>query len=153
MPPSLQASDWRTLERLSALHVGPGKNRLRAWKTHEPPPGKILVAAIDRVGKHAFHRVRADRIEEFLCRGPGELRSSALLEGRDHLVLTPGIQTNERVVIGLAAIRIQLCKAAPIEILKIDIRAGEGKINVIDHSSIVRARLARCAGHQPLSER
>src|SRR6266705_2594455 len=117
MPPSLQASDWRTLERLSALHVGPCETRLSAWKSHQPPPGKILVAAIDRVGKHAFHRVRADRIEELLCRGPGELCSLALLEGRDHCVLTRGIQANERVVIGLAAIRIQLCKTAPIEIL------------------------------------
>ena len=63
------------------------KLHLRAGKTDEAPAGEVLVAAIDRVGEHAFHRVRAERVEEGLRRGPGEAGRLAVLERGDHFVL------------------------------------------------------------------
>src|SRR2546426_4650612 len=60
----LQANDWRTCERLSALHIRPGEDRLGPREAHQAPTRKVLVAAVDRVGEHAFHGVRADGVEK-----------------------------------------------------------------------------------------
>ena len=48
---------------------------------------------------------------------------------------------------------IELHEPAPIEILQVRIGAGERKIDVIEHTGVGGARLARCARHQPLGER
>ena len=56
-------------------------------KSDQAPAGEVLVAAIDRVGEHAFHGVGAQRVEERLRGRPGEARRLALLERGDHFVL------------------------------------------------------------------
>src|SRR5262245_24257214 len=85
--PGLQTGHRQPREGLLALHVGLGEGGLRAGKADEPPAGKVLVAAIDRIGKHAFDRMRAYGVEECLRARPGEARRLALLDRRDHLVL------------------------------------------------------------------
>src|SRR5262249_58442825 len=76
---ALQADDGQPRERFAALHVGGGEFRLRAGESDQAPAGKPLVAAVDRVGKQAFHRVRAHSVEECRGRRPGELGGLALL--------------------------------------------------------------------------
>src|SRR5262245_7214614 len=68
----LQADDGHARECLLARHVLRGEHGLRAGETDQPPAGEILVAAIDRVGEHAFHRMGAQRVEERLLGRPGE---------------------------------------------------------------------------------
>src|SRR5436309_8009513 len=55
----LQADDGRTRELLLALHVRRREHRLRAGEADEAPAREVLVAAVDRVGEHPLHRVRA----------------------------------------------------------------------------------------------
>src|SRR6516164_9502098 len=54
---------------------------------------------------------------------------------------------------GLATVRVELCKAAPVEVLKIRVGPGERQVDVAEYSRFPRTRLARCARHQPLGER
>src|SRR5215472_11435805 len=110
-PPSplglrLQADDGRAVG-LPALHVLRREQRLRAREADQSPAGEVPVAAIDRVGKHSFHRVRADGVEERLRTGPHELGGFALLERRDHFVLACGVQLDERRLVGADTIRIE----------------------------------------------
>src|SRR5690348_12917298 len=79
----LQPDDGQARERLAALHVFGGEFQLRAREAYQLPAGELLVAAVDRVGEHAFHRVRAQRVEKGDGRRPGELARLALLERRD----------------------------------------------------------------------
>src|SRR6516162_9234814 len=60
----LQAGHRQSRKGLAALHVGRGEHRLRAGKADQTPAGEVLVAAVDRVGEHAFDRVGSQRIEE-----------------------------------------------------------------------------------------
>jgi len=53
---------------------------------------------------------------------------------------------------GRVAIGIERSEAPPIEILLIGIGAGQREVDVIEHATIARARLARRAGHEPLGE-
>ena len=63
----LQAGDGGAGERLAVLAMSAlGVEQLRAGKADQPPAREILVAAIDRVGEHAFHGVGAQRVEEGL---------------------------------------------------------------------------------------
>ena len=48
--------------------------------------------------------------------------------------------------------RVERSQAAPVEVLLIGISAGQGEIDVVEHSGIACAGLARSAGHQPLGE-
>src|SRR5207253_8326357 len=84
--------------------------------------------------------------------GPGELCRVARFECRDHFVLPCSLEPNEGLVIGFAAIRIELSKAAPVEILKIGVCAGERQINVIEHPRVACARLAGRTRHETFSE-
>src|SRR5205085_3847245 len=59
----LQADDRRARERLLALHIGGREGGLCAREADEAPAREVLVAAIDRVGEHAFHGVRAHGVE------------------------------------------------------------------------------------------
>src|SRR5690242_13927439 len=83
----LQAGHRQPGEGFPALHVGLGESRLRTGETNELPAGEVLVAAIDRVGEHAFDRVGAHRIEKRLRGRPGEARDLVLLHGSDHSIL------------------------------------------------------------------
>src|SRR5262249_29417700 len=56
--------DGEPRERFAALHVRRGEFHLPAGESHQAPSGEVLVAAVDRVGKHSFHRVRAHGVEE-----------------------------------------------------------------------------------------
>src|SRR5262245_22368639 len=103
----LQADNGQARERLAALHVLGGEFRLRAGKSNQLPAGKVLVAAIDRVGEHPFHRVRTHGVEEDLRRRPGEVACLALFERGDHLVLLRGREAPERRAVSLAAVRLQ----------------------------------------------
>ena len=62
----LQADDGRARERLLALQIRRRENRLRAGKADQAPAREVLVAAVERVGEHAFHRVRPKGVEELL---------------------------------------------------------------------------------------
>jgi hypothetical protein len=53
----------------------------------------------------------------------------------------------------LAAVRIELSKTAPVEILKIGVSARERQIDVVEHSCFTRARLIRPTWHQPFGKR
>ena len=149
----LQADHGCARERLPILQIRRREHRLRAGEAHQTPAREVLVAAVDRVGKHAFHGVRADGVEKHLRCGPRESGGLALLERRNHFVLPRGIQPDERLVIGLATIRIELSEPAPVEILKIGVGAGERQVDVIEHPRIARTRLVGRAGHEPLGER
>src|SRR6266850_3173294 len=153
IPPALQTSDWRTCERLFALHIRLRENGLGAREADQAPASKVLVAAVDRIGEHAFHCVRPDNVEKLLRRGPCELCCLALFERRDHFILPHGLEPYEWLVIGFSAVRIKLGNPSPVEVLKICVCAREREIDVVDDSRIVRARFARCTGHQSLGER
>ena len=56
------------------------------------------------------------------------------------------------MLVGLAAIGVELGETAPIEILLVLVGAGERQIDVVEHVGIARARLARRARHQPFGE-
>src|SRR5580704_15393653 len=88
----LQTHHGHALERVLALHVGLREHGLRAREADELPAGEILVAAIDRVREHAFHRVGAQRVEEGLRGRPGKAGGLAGLERRDHRVLARRIE-------------------------------------------------------------
>src|SRR5207245_6221842 len=102
----LQADDGYARERLLARHVLRREHRLRAGETDQPPAGEVLVAAVDRVGKHAFHGVGPQRVEERLLSRPSETRSLALLERRNHLILPCAIKARKWRLVGLAALGI-----------------------------------------------
>ena len=53
---------------------------------------------------------------------------------------------------GLAAIGVERGEAAAVEVLLVGVGAGQRKIDVVEHAGIARARLARCAGHQPFGK-
>src|SRR5262249_36808249 len=67
------AAEGYPRDRFAALHVRRGEFHLPAGESHQAPSGEVLVAAVNRVGKHSFHRVRAHGVEESGRRGPGEL--------------------------------------------------------------------------------
>src|SRR5947208_3275367 len=67
---SLQSDDGQPRERSAALHVRRGKFHLRAGESDQAPSGEVLVAAVNRVGEHPFHCVRAHGVEEGDRRGP-----------------------------------------------------------------------------------
>src|SRR5436309_209961 len=92
---ALITSSWRAAESFRsegflARHISWREGRMRAGEADESPAGEVLVAAIDRVGKHAFDRVGAQRVEERLRARPAKARGLALLERADHLVLARG---------------------------------------------------------------
>src|SRR5262249_25661626 len=68
----LQADDGRARECILALHIGGREQGLRAGETDQHPAREVLVAAIDGVGEHPFHGVRAHGVEECLRARPGE---------------------------------------------------------------------------------
>src|SRR5262249_54583548 len=123
--PRLQADNGLARERIGAVHVLDGELRLRAWEPDQPPACEVLIAAIDRVGEQALHRVRAHRGEEGLRARPGEVRRLALFQGGDAFVLLRGGDAAERLAVLLGAVRVELRDAAAVEILLIRIGAGE----------------------------
>src|SRR5262245_45038057 len=149
----LQADDGQPCERLRARHVGTRELQLRAREADEAPAGEVLVAAVDRVGKHAFHGVRAQRVEKRLLRGPSEAGGLALYECGDNLVLPCHWKPAERLLMGLAAIGIERGKPAPVEILQVGVGPRQRVVDVVGYVGIARARLARRAGHEPLGKR
>src|SRR5262249_17527085 len=92
---SLQSDDGQSRERSAALHVRRGELQLPAGESDQAPAGEVLVAAVDRVGEHPFHRVRAHGVEEGGRRGPGELARLALLEAGEALVWWGGGEPGE----------------------------------------------------------
>src|SRR5262249_61287756 len=63
----LEADDGQPRERFAALHVRRSEFHLPAGESHEAPSGEVLVAAVNRVGEHPFHRVRAHGVDESGC--------------------------------------------------------------------------------------
>src|SRR5690242_3045959 len=92
---SLHAGDRRACERLFAFHIRARENRLRTGEAHELPSCKVLVPAVDRIGGHALHRVRADRIEKVLRRRPREFCRFARLQRCNDFVLPRGLKVYE----------------------------------------------------------
>src|SRR3954470_12287948 len=115
----LQAHHRRTREGLFALEFGFAELRLGAGKTDEPPAREVLVAAIDGVGKHALHRMGAQRIEESARVWPGKAFGLARFQRGDDGILLHGREARKRRAVGLAAISIELRQAMPIELLLI----------------------------------
>ena len=123
---------------------------MRAGEANEPPPREVLIAAIDWVGEHAFHRVRAQCGEESLGRGPGEVAGPVLLQGRDDIVLLGSGKLREGLAVGRAAIRLERGEAAPIKVLLIRIGARECEIDVIGDAGIGRVLVASL--HQGIAD-
>jgi len=97
--------------------------------------------------------VRADSVEKRLRCGPIEFAGLARLQHPYHLVLLRRREADKRLVISLAAIRVELREPTPVEILQVGISAGERQIDVIEHTSIARSRLARRTRHHTFGER
>src|SRR5215470_18332737 len=91
----LQADQSASCECLFALHIRRRECRMCAGEAYKAPSGEVLVAAVDRVGEHAFHRMCAHGVEERWRTRPGEFGGLVLLERHDHLVLTRGIELHE----------------------------------------------------------
>ncbi len=85
-------------------------------------------------------------------RWASESGSLALFECADDVVLARGAEPDERFVVGLAAIIVELREPTPVEVLQVLIGASEREIDVVEHTRIERARLARRARHQPFGE-
>src|SRR5215471_5502464 len=109
----LQSDDGQPRERSAALHIRRGELHLPAGESHQAPAGKVLIAAVNRVGEHFFHRVRAHGVEEGGRRGPGELARLALFERGDDLVLLRGGEIAERFFVSFAAVRVERGEPAP----------------------------------------
>src|SRR5215470_691257 len=125
----LQAGHRQPCERLPAAHVLRREGRLRAREADEAPAREVLVAAIDRVGEHAFDGVGAQRVEEGLLGRPAEARGLAAFDRADHLVLLRSRELDEALVaVGLAAMLVERGQPASIEILQVRIGAGEREI-------------------------
>src|SRR5437870_5087058 len=148
----LQSDHWHASERFLALHIGSRENGLRAGETDQAPAGEVFVSAVKRIGEHAFHGVRANCFEERLWCGPGKSGRLSFLERRDDRVLLWGAEADERFAICSATVLIELRQAVAIKILQIRVGTRERQINVVQHSGIACARLARCTGHEPLRE-
>src|SRR5262245_50479053 len=71
-----------------------GVGRGQAGKAHHPPRHLVAVAAVDRIGKKAFHRDGQERLEELLAVELAEFRL-ALLERLQGLLALLGRQTIE----------------------------------------------------------
>src|SRR5262249_37194465 len=125
----LQADDGQPRERFAALHVRRGEFHLPAGESHQAPSGAALVAAVNRVAKYSFHRVRAHGVEEGGRRGPGELARLALFERGDDLVLLHGGETREGFFVVLAAVRIEGGEPAPIKVLQVGVGARQCQID------------------------
>ena len=113
------------------MNIRGREQRLRAGEANEPPPREVLIAAIDRVGEHALHRVRAQRGEEGLGRGPGEVVGPVLLQCRDDIILLGSGKLSEGLAVGQTAIRLERSEAASIKVLLIRIGACEREVDVI----------------------
>ena len=149
----LQADDGFARECLFALHIRWREDGLRARETHQAPAGEVLVAAVERVGKHAFHRVRPKNTEKFARSGIREPGCVAVFEGSDHFVLLFGTEANEWLFVSDAAVGLELGEAAAVEILQLGVSAGESEIDVIEYIRVARSRLVGRAGHEAFGER
>src|SRR5262245_27943036 len=103
----LQSDDGQPREWSAALHVRRGEFDLPTGESHQAPSGEVLVAAVNRVGEHSFHRVRAHGVEEGGRRGPGELARLALFERGDDLILLCGGQLPEWFFVRFAAVGVE----------------------------------------------
>src|SRR5262245_15138505 len=113
----LQSDHRHASECFFALHIGSRENGLRAGETHQAPASEVFVAAVNRVGKHALHGVRANCLEERLWCGPGESSGLSFLECRDYRVLLCGGEADERLAIRSATVLIELRQAVAIKFL------------------------------------
>ncbi len=148
----LQSHDARAREGLFILQVSRREISLSAWKTYQAPTCEVSVPTVNWIREHPLHRVRANYVKKLGTARPGKLSRLPLLDCGDDCVLPAGVQLNERRVVSLATMGIELCEPGAIEILKIGIGAGERQIDVVDHSSVIRSGFAWRSWHEPLSE-
>src|SRR6516225_1674822 len=149
----LDAGDWRAREGLPALKIARREKSLRAGKAHQAPAREIPVPAVDRVSEHALHGVSAKSVEELLRGRPRESSRLAFVECCNRLVLFGRVELHEGLLIGFAAVGVELSEPAPVEILKIGVSAREREIDIVENSSVACARPAWRARHQALGER
>src|SRR5262245_63186909 len=81
----LKSDHWRPSERFLALHIGSREDGLGAWETDQTPAGEVSISAVNRVGKHAFHRMRPNCFEERLRCGPRSEEHTSELQSLRHL--------------------------------------------------------------------
>ena len=96
--------------------------------------------------------MRAQRGEEGLGRGPGEVVGPVLLQCRDDIILLGSGKLSEGLAVGHTAVRLERGEAASIKVLLIRIGAREREVDVIEHTRLGRARLARGPRHQTLGK-
>src|SRR2546423_8847302 len=113
----LQSHHRRAGEGLFALELGLTELRLRAREADKPPAREVLVAAIDRVGEHAFHGVSAQRVEKTLRTRPGKAFCLPRFQRGDHRVLLCRRRQRETGIVGFAAIGIELNEPVAIKFL------------------------------------
>src|SRR3984893_6566815 len=142
----------RACEDLFVLQIHRREIALSAGEAYQAPTRKVAVSTINRVREHAFHSVRPNDVEEFLRRGPTKAGCFTLFERRNDFVLLGSFELDERLFVSSAAIRIELSKPAPVEILQIGVRAGQGQVNVVEYARFVSSGFARRAGHEAFGE-
>ena len=144
-------------ERLFALHIRRSENRLYAGEVHQAPAGEVLIAAVNWVGEHAFHGVRAKRFSKKAC-AVGQVNSVVLPLLRVRRItssLSRGVEPGEGWCCnscGSNARRV-LGKPASVEVLKIGVGSREREIDVVEHVRVAGSSFARCAGHEAFGKR
>jgi hypothetical protein len=63
-----------------------------------------------------------------------------------------GGETAERFFVGFAAVRVERGEPAPVKVLQVGVGARQRQIDIVEHVRVARARLARCAGHEPFGK-
>src|SRR3954470_21124412 len=90
--------------------------RDRAREADQPPAGLVAVAAMDRVGKHAFHYGLIDHGPELTCRQPAVEVDAAGRKRDQHLLALGFGKLIEAFAVGLAAMRVGGGDAGAIEL-------------------------------------
>src|SRR5262245_29715503 len=67
----VETDDAGAGEGVLAREICRREGGLCAGETDQAPAGEVLVPAVDRIGKHAFHGVSAQSVEEFTRRRVG----------------------------------------------------------------------------------
>src|SRR5690242_5737476 len=91
-------------------------HRDRAREADQPPAGLVAIAAMDRVGEHAFNHGLVDHGPEFAHRKPALEIDAAGRKSLQHLLALGLGELVEALAVGLAAVRIGGGDAGAVEL-------------------------------------
>src|SRR5665213_276169 len=119
--PSAQIGDAERLVRKRLAAIGPdmiAMHRDGAGKADDRPTGLVAVAAIDRVGIDAFDHGLVQRGPEHPHRQPAVEPDLAGGQAHQHFLALRRLDAVERLIIGLAAMRVGGLDAGAIELCR-----------------------------------